>query len=95
MAEDVWRTRWLATMRVRGLFSDAMTATPERPRKLPLLEAISWFDADPYALSPFEMLKRYESGWRHLGVLADPSAEELAYVTVLARTYGSHLRVPA
>jgi hypothetical protein len=57
-----------------------MSALPERPRKLPLLEAISWFDADPYALSPLEMLKRYESGWRHRGVLADASAEELAYV---------------
>jgi hypothetical protein len=72
-----------------------MSALPERPRKLPLLEAISWFDADPYALSPLEMLKRYESGWRHRGVLADASAEELAYVATLANVFGSHLRVPA
>ncbi len=71
-----------------------MTALPERPERLPLLEAISWFDAEPYALSPFEMLQRYESGWRHRGVLADASAEELAYIATLARVFGSHLRVP-
>lgn len=71
-----------------------MPTLPERPRELPLLEAISWFDADPYALSPEEMLARYERGWRHAGVLADPSPEELAYVAALARALGSHLRVP-
>jgi hypothetical protein len=72
-----------------------MSALPERPRKLPLLEAISWSDADPYALSPLEMLKRYESGWRHRGVLADASTEELAYIATLASVFGSHLRVPS
>jgi hypothetical protein len=40
------------------------------------------------------MLARYERGWRHAGVLADPSPEELAYVAALARAFGSHLRVP-
>jgi hypothetical protein len=66
---------------------------PARPSKLPLLEAISWFDADPYALSPFEMLQRYERGWRHANALAAPSAEESAYIAALAAAFGSYLRV--
>jgi hypothetical protein len=68
---------------------------PPRPAALPFLEAISWFDAQPYLLSPLEMLSRYERGWRHRGVLADPSAEELAWIASLARAYGSTLHVPA
>jgi hypothetical protein len=67
---------------------------PARPERLPFLEAVSWFDAEPYALSPLDMLRRYESGWRHLGVLADPSPAELAYVRALVDHYGSVIDVP-
>ncbi len=68
---------------------------PIRPESLPFLEAISWFDADPYALTPPEMLSRYERGWRYLGVLGQPSAEERAYLRALALVFGSVLDVPA
>jgi hypothetical protein len=68
---------------------------PPRPERLPLLEGISWFDRDPYALDPLEMLRRYETGWRHVGALAEPSAEELEYIRALAAVFGSTLDVPA
>lgn len=64
---------------------------PTRPEWLPLLESLAWFDADPYALSPLEMLERYERAWQYTGVLDGPSAEELAYVRDLARRFGSAL----
>lgn len=68
---------------------------PQRPARLPLLESLSWFDADPYALEPLEMLRRYEAGWRHAGVLGDATAEELAYIRELVRAFGSVIDVPA
>ena len=60
---------------------------------LPLLEAISWYDARPRDLDPREMLSRYEAGWRHRGVLADPSDEELELIRWLIGEYDSFLRV--
>jgi hypothetical protein len=71
---------------------------PERstihvPESLPFLEALSWFDVEWRSLPPLDMLRRYETGWRHRGVLADPSAEELDFVRTLARRYGSVLDV--
>lgn len=68
-------------------------ALPERPSKLPFLEAISWFDSDPYALSPIDMLRRYESGWRYLDVLGTLSAEERSYLGALVLEHGSYLDV--
>jgi len=68
---------------------------PPRPARLPLLEAVSWFDADPYALAPGEVVTRYARGWRHAGALVELGAEERAYVRALAAKFGSHLDVPA
>ena len=65
------------------------------PRDLPFLESLSWFDASWRELSAFEMLQRYESGWRHRGVTADLSAEELAFVRALVERFGSVIDVPA
>jgi len=59
------------------------------PDNLPFLESLSWFDTCYRELSPFEMLQRYERGWRHLGVTADPSPEELSFVRALVRRFGS------
>ena len=66
---------------------------PPRPTSLPFLECISWFDAEPYALSPFEMLQRYEGGMQHHGVLGSMSAEERAYLGALAKHFGSFVDV--
>lgn len=65
------------------------------PDRLPFLESLSWFDREWRTLPPIDMLRRYESGWRHLGVTADPSSEELGFVRALVKRYGSFLDVPA
>jgi hypothetical protein len=65
------------------------------PERLPFLESISWFDREYRDLSPLDMLRRYESGWRWRGVLADPSPEEWDLIRELIHRYGSHLDVPA
>ena len=66
---------------------------PPLPDHLPFLEAISWFDADPRAGAALDLLRRYEDGWRHRGVLGEPSPEELEFIRALARHYGSVLDV--
>lgn len=63
------------------------------PEDLPFLKSLSWSDRSYRDLSPLDMLRRYESGWRHLGVLADPSPEEWELIRVLVRRFGSFLRV--
>jgi len=73
----------------------AMTAQARVPDELPFLESLSWFDARWRELSAFEMLQRYERGWRHRGVTAELSAEEAAFVRALIRQFGSVIDVPA
>jgi hypothetical protein len=63
------------------------------PDDLPFLKSLSWFDHSYRDLSPLDMLRRYESGWRHLGVLADPSPEEWELIRALAARFGSFLHV--
>lgn len=65
------------------------------PSELPFLERLSWFDARWRELPAFEMLQRYERGWRHRGVTADPSPEEIAFVRELVQRFGSVIDVPA
>lgn len=65
------------------------------PEDLPFLESISWFDRDYRRLSPLDMLRRYESGWRYLDVLAQPSPEEWRFIRRLVERFGSTLDVPA
>ena len=63
------------------------------PGHLPFLAAISWFDALYRDLPPLDMLRRYEAGWRHLGVLGEPSPEELRFIRALVARFGSFLNV--
>lgn len=63
------------------------------PEELPFLKSLSWSDLNYRDLSPLDMLRRYESGWRHLGVLADPSPEEWELIRTLVARFGSFLRV--
>jgi len=65
------------------------------PDELPFLESLSWFDTRWRELTAFEMLQRYERGWRHLGVTADAPPEEIAFVRALIRQFGSVIDVPA
>lgn len=63
------------------------------PEHLPFLKSLSWFDRSYRDLSLIDMLRRYESGWRHLGVMADPSPEEWDFIRALVARFGSFLRV--
>ena len=63
------------------------------PEDLPFLKSISWFDARYRDLSPLDMLRRYESGWRWLGVSEDPTPEEWEFIRALVARFGSHLDV--
>lgn len=64
------------------------------PAELPFLASISWFDPQYRDLEPLEMLRRYEAGWRFLGVLAEPTAEERVFIRDLVARYGSVIDVP-
>ena len=63
------------------------------PERLPFLESLSWSDRGYRDLPLLDILRRYESGWRHLGVLADPSPKEWEFIRALVSRYGSHLDV--
>lgn len=65
------------------------------PEHLPFLASISWFDRDYRNLALVDILSRYEAGWRHLGVLGDPSPEEWVFIKALIDRFGSFLHVPA
>lgn len=68
-------------------------AEPAVPESLPFLESISWFDREWRDLAPLDMLRRYEAGWRYLGVLGEPSEEEWRLIRDLAGRFGSTLDV--
>ena len=78
-----------------GVITPLTDTTIPIPEHLPFLESLSWFDTRWRELSAFEMLKRYERGFRHLGVTADLSMEEAAFLRALVRHFGSDLDVPA
>jgi len=63
------------------------------PEQLPFLESLSWFDRNYRDLPLLDILRRYESGWRHLGLLADPSPEEWDFIRALVSRFGSYLDV--
>lgn len=63
------------------------------PADLPFLRALSWFDARYRELSPLEMLQRYESGWRHRGVLGELGDDERVFLRALVRQHGSVISV--
>ncbi len=63
------------------------------PSELPFLAGISWFDVRYRDLPLLDMLRRYEAGWRYLGVLGEPSEEELRFIRALTGRFGSVLNV--
>ena len=75
------------------MLPDPVDAEVAPPQDLPFLESLSWFDRRYRDLPPLDMLRRYEAGWRHLGVLADPSPGEWGFIRALVARFGSHLRV--
>ena len=71
------------------------TAAPEItvPEHLPFLESLSWFDRNYRDLPLLDVLRRYESGWRYLGLLAEPTPEEWDFIRALVARFGSFLDV--
>ncbi len=61
-------------------------------RQLPFLNALCWQIADIDRLTRSEILQTYERGWRHLGVIAQPSDEEWQFIRDLSNQYGSWLQ---
>lgn len=61
------------------------------PDKLPFLKSICWQIRDIKRLNFKEMLGLYEDGWHYLGVLGEPSPEELRFIKQLIQHYGSWL----
>jgi len=59
---------------------------------LPFLRAISWFDLGYAQMPPEDMLRRYESGWRWRGVVAEPTSDEMSFIRELAARYGTVIR---
>jgi hypothetical protein len=76
-------------------YSPGVDGDVNPPDRLPFLESLSWFDREWRALPPIDMLRRYESGWRHIGVTAEPTRQELGFIRALVEQYGSFLDVPA
>ncbi|MEM9510908.1 MAG: nucleotidyl transferase AbiEii/AbiGii toxin family protein, partial [Cyanobacteria bacterium P01_E01_bin.35] len=58
------------------------------PSKLPLLEALCWNIADPYQLTPQEILGIYEERWHYLDVLGTPNPEEIQFIQQIIQAYG-------
>ena len=61
------------------------------PEELPFLKAICWQIRDVKRLDLREMLGLYEDGWHYLGVLGEPSSEELQFIKQLIQQYDSWL----
>ena len=85
----------VVSVRIRNMRPGPEPAVPAiaPPEHLPFLESLSWSDRSYRDLPLIDMLRRYEAGWRHLGVLADPSPEEWAFIRALVARFGSHLDV--
>lgn len=61
------------------------------PQRLPFLEAVCWQTVDVQHFTPAQMLRRYEQGWQYRGILGNLGVEELSFVRILAKYYGSWL----
>lgn len=66
--------------------------TIHKPHQTPFLKALCWHGENPNGLNPEDTLAIYERGWRFKGVLAEPTAEEQAYIKKLAHFYQSWLQ---
>jgi Nucleotidyl transferase AbiEii toxin, Type IV TA system len=61
-------------------------------RQLPFLNALCWQVSDVEQLTQVEILQTYERGWRHLGILTQPSDEEWQFIRDLSHQYKSWLQ---
>lgn len=64
--------------------------TANQDKRLPFLEAVCWDLHDVYALTPTQMLTRYEKGLEYDGVLANLEQNERAFIETLKRESRAH-----
>ena len=64
--------------------------TANEDKRLPFLEAVCWDLHDVYALTPTQMLTRYEKGLEYDGVLANLEQGERAFIETLKRKSRAH-----
>jgi hypothetical protein len=62
-------------------------------QQLPFLNALCWQISDVKNLTDIEIIQTYERGWRHLGILAQPSNEEWQLIRDLSYQYQSWLQI--
>ena len=55
-------------------------------RRLPFLEAVCWDLHDVYALTPAQMLTRYEKGLEYEGILGELDQEERTFFETLKKS---------
>ena len=68
-----------------------MKQHPVKQKKhLPFLEAVCWDLHDVYALTPTQMLTRYEKGLEYEGILAELEQGERAFIETLKRETRVH-----
>ena len=64
--------------------------TANQGKRLPFLESVCWDLHDVYALTPTQMLTRYEKGLEYDGVLANLEQGERAFIETLKRQSRAH-----
>ena len=64
--------------------------TVNQDKRLPFLEAVCWDLRDVYALTPAQMLTRYEKGLEYDGVLAELEQGERMFIETLKKEVRAH-----
>ena len=64
--------------------------TVNQDRQLPFLEAVCWDLRDVYALTPAQMLTRYEKGLEYDGILGKFEQDERAFFEALKKEARLH-----
>jgi hypothetical protein len=61
------------------------------PSKLPFLEDICWQTENVYRFTPYEMLQKYERGWRYKEMFKSMTVLEKEFIKNLSLIYSSWL----
>lgn len=64
--------------------------TVNQGKRLPFLEAVCWDLRDVYALTPAQMLTRYENGLEYDGILANLEQDERVFIETLKKDLRAH-----
>ena len=65
--------------------------TVNQEKRLPFLEAVCWDLRDVYALTPAQMLTRYEKGLEYEGILGEFDQDERTFFEALKKDPRLHV----